>query len=101
MKFNIYFGTIGNSNTRCKYRYTAYFNTEEAAIEKAHKEAENLYYKLEGTHGLSSFNIINKESKITEKSLSQLYTDHINDMMRWYAIPTNLDIISNKNIKYQ
>jgi NAD(P)-dependent dehydrogenase (short-subunit alcohol dehydrogenase family) len=43
---------------------------------------------------------ISNESDITGVSLEKLYDEHINDMCRWYAIPTELDTIPEKKLKY-
>lgn len=95
--YNIYFGTIGN---QFGYRYTRGFKSDKEAKEYARKEAESFYYKNEGKYGLPTFSDISKEAKITGLSLETLYQDHINDMCRWYAIPTSLDTISIKKLKY-
>lgn len=98
--FNIYFGTIGNNNLKVKYRFTKSFKNEEDAKKYAKSEATRFYYKNEGTHGLPSYDSISQESKITEIDLETLYAEHIEDMCRWYAIPTELDTIPSKKLKW-
>lgn len=97
--YNIYFGTIGKK-LGVKYRYTKNFRTSEDALEHAKNTAISFYYKNEGKYGLPSFGLISKESEITGVDIERLYLDHIEDMCRWYAIPTELDTISQKNIHY-
>lgn len=95
--YNIYFGTI-NKNIPVKYRYTKKFKDEDSALKEAFKGAESLYYKNENRQGFSSYDTIEKESEITGVSIEDLYKDHINDMCRWYAIPTDVDVISTKKL---
>lgn len=97
--FNIYFGTIGNK-LGVKYRFTKTFRTEQAALAFAKNAAASFYYKYEGKCGLPSYNTISKESELTGVDIEKLYEEHINDMMRWYAIPTENDTISNKHLKW-
>lgn len=97
-QYNIYFGTIGKT-LGCKYRFTKIFKNEQDAINFAKKSAESFYYKNEGRFGIPKFNQISKESEITGIDIEVLYNDHIQDMMRWYAIPTELDTISSKKLK--
>lgn len=94
--FNIYYGTVAN----VKYQYTKKFKSYEDAVNVAKNNATSYYYKYEGKHGLPSFSIISKESEITGLSIESLYEDHINDMMRWYAIPTEEDTIPRKSLKW-
>ena len=98
--YNIYFGTIGKK-LGVKYRYTKNFKSEADALNHAKTSAASFYYKNEGKCGLPSFSEISKESDITGFDLETLYQDHINDMCRWYVIPTEIDTISNKNLKFQ
>lgn len=98
-QFNIYFGTIGKT-LGCRYRFTKSFRTEEDALEFARNTAASFYYKNEGKYGLPSYNQISKESEITGVDIEILYNDHVNDMMRWYAIPTNSDTVSTKKLKF-
>ena len=51
-------------------------------------------------YGLPSFDQINKESKITGLSIESLYDDHIEDMCRWYAIPTEEDTIPSDKLRW-
>lgn len=98
-QFNIYFGTIGKT-LGCKYRFTKSCRTEEDANKLAKSAAESFYYKNEGKFGIPKYSQIDKESKITGVDIETLYQNHINDMMRWFAIPTDLDTISRKQLKY-
>ena len=71
------------------------------SIQKIAKNAaSSFYYKNEGKFGLPSFSDINKESEITGISLEKLYEEHIEDMCRWYAIPTELDTVPSKKIHW-
>lgn len=97
--YNIYFGTIGKT-LGVRYRFTKYFKSEEQAKEFAKNAANSFYYKNEGKFGLPSFNQISKESTLLGIPIETLYADHIEDMMRYYAIPTELDSIPNKKLKY-
>jgi len=97
--YNIYYGTIGKT-LGCKYRFTKSFKNDQEASKFAKDAASSFYYKNEGKYGIPHFNQIAKESKITGLDIEQLYKDHINDMMRWYAIPTEVDTISTNKLKY-
>lgn len=97
--YNIYFGTIGKT-LGTKYRFTGEFKTESQAKNFAKKAATSFYYKNEGKYGIPNFKQIISESKITGVSVEELYKDHINDMMRWYIIPTEIDTIPQKKLKY-
>lgn len=97
MMYNIYFGTIA---TGAKYQFTKNVKTEEEAKELAKSGASSLYYRNEGKHGIPSFKQISEESQITGLPIKDLYNEHIVDMMRWYAIPTDIDTIPNKKLKY-
>ena len=98
--YNIYFGTIGKT-LGVKYRYTTNCDSDSEAKKIAYKGAELLYYGNEGKFGIPNFVTINNEAKLTGKSIEQLYQDHIYDMCRWYAIPTKVDSISKKNLRYK
>lgn len=95
IQYNIYFGKLN-----AKYRFTKTFKKEEEAIEFARKTAESWYYKNEGRHGIPSFDQITLENELTGVDMETLYKDHINDLMRWYAIPTEVDTILEDDIKY-
>ena len=97
-QYNIYFGTIGKT-LGCKYRFTKWCRTEEEAKELAKNSAASFYYKNEGKHGIPSYGQIRKESEITGLDIEALYNEHINDLMRFYAIPTECDTISYRNLK--
>ena len=97
--FNIYYGTIGK-NLGVRYRFTKNCKNEQEALRIAKNAASAFYYKNEGKHGLPSFVTINKESEITGISMEKLYDEHIDDMMRWYAIPTELDTIPSKKLRW-
>lgn len=95
--YNIYFGTIGKK-LGVRYRYTASFKNTNEALNHAKTAASSLYYKYEGKYGIPSFSDISKESELTGLDIETLYNDHINDMCRWFVIPTELDSISTKNL---
>lgn len=99
MMYNIYYGTIGKT-LGVKYRFTRNCNKREQEAMKIAKNAvASLFYKNEGKYGIPSYSEIEKESKLTGISIETLYNEHIEDMCRWYVIPTELDTISEKNIK--
>ena len=98
-QYNIYYGTIGKTLGE-KYRFTKNFRNEQEALKAAKNAATSFYYKNEGKFGLPSFTDINKESEYTGVSIEKLYEEHIEDMMRWHVIPSNLDTISSKKLKY-
>ena len=93
-QFNIYYGSIGNT-LKVKYHFTKKYKSEEDALKDAYNRACSMYYKNEGKYGLPSYEQIADEANITDLSIKTLYQDHINDMMRWYAIPTELDTVTN------
>ena len=97
--YNIYYGTIGKT-LGVKYRFTKSFKSEEDANKLAKKSAQSFYLKNEGKYGIPSFNQISKESNITGLDVEVLYNDHMEDMIRYYVIPTELDTIPNKNLKF-
>lgn len=99
MQYNIYFGTIGKT-LGCKYRFTKWCKSETDAISLAKKSSESFYMKNEGKFGIPNYEQIAKESEITGLNIEQLYQDHVNDMTRYYVIPTNLDSIPNKRLKF-
>lgn len=98
-EYNIYYGTIGKTLGE-KYRVTKNFRNEQEALRFAKNTAFSFYYKNEGKYGLPSFVEINKESEITGLSIEKLYEEHIEDMMRYHAIPTEFDTISSKKLRY-
>lgn len=100
IQYNIYFGTIGKT-LGVKYRFTKDFRSEFDAKKTAKDAAVTFYYKNEGKFGIPSFNTINQESEITGVSIERLYEDHINDLMRFYAIPTEIDTVSTKQLNYK
>lgn len=97
--FNIYYGTIGKT-LGCKYRFTKNFRNEEDAKKFAKEVASSFFYKNEGKYGLPCYKDIMKESEITGLTIEALYEDHINDMMRWYTIPTEYDSITSKDLRW-
>lgn len=97
--YNIYFGTIGKK-LGLRYRYTKYFKSDEEAKLYAREAATSYYYKNEGKHGLPSFADISKESNITGVDLEILYKEHIHDLCRYYAIPTSVDTILSKDLRF-
>ena len=99
MTYNIYYGTIGKT-LGVKYRFTRNCRNEQEASKLAKNAITTFYYKNEGKYGLPSFDQINKESKITGLSIESLYDDHIEDMCRWYAIPTEEDTIPSDKLRW-
>ena len=97
MKYNLYYGTV-DGPLKLKYRVTKECSNDENAKNSAFEEARTMYYKNEGKYGLPGYVKIQQESDITGISIFKLYEEHIKDLMRWYAIPTTLDTIDNKNI---
>ena len=59
-----------------------------------------MHYKNEGTYSIPGFKQISEESKLTGVPIQTLYEEHIEDFMRYYAVPTELDTIPNKKLKY-
>lgn len=98
-QFNIYFGTIGKK-LGCKYQFTKWCKNEQEAFKLAENSAQSLYYKYEGKFGLPSYNQIAKESEITGVDIEILYQEHIKDMIRFFVIPTEVDTISNKKLRF-
>ena len=97
--YNIYYGTIGRK-LGVKYHFTKTCKSEEDALRLAKNYAVNLYYKNEGKYGIPSYIDIAKEAELTGISLETLYEDHINDMVRYYAIPTSEDSIPNRKLRW-
>lgn len=95
--YNIYYGTIGKDFGE-KYRTTKKFRNDESALAFARECATSFYYKNEGKRGIPSFKTISEESKITGVSLEELYKEHIEDFMRYHAIPTELDTVSSSDL---
>lgn len=95
--YNIYYGTIA---TGAKYKFTKKLKNEQEAEELARNSAKSYYFKNEGKYGLPSYETILKEVEITGLSFETLYDDHINDMMRWYAIPTEIDSVPSRKLRY-
>lgn len=98
MEYNIYYGTIGKT-LGVKYRYTKNFKNEQEAIKTAKNDAISLYYKNEGKFGIPTFSQIAKEADLTGIPIESLYNAHIEDMTRYFIVPTELDTISSKNIR--
>lgn len=98
--YNIYFGTIGKT-LGVKYQFTKSFKNLDQANEHAKECAVNFYYKHEGKCGLPSWKDIVEESKITELPIEVLYEDHINDMMRYFVIPTEVDSIPQRKLNWK
>lgn len=97
--FNIYYGTIGKK-LGVKYRCTRTFKSEIEAKNYAKNLVTSFYYKNEGKCGLPSFNKISEESRLTGISLEELYKDHIDDMCRWFVIPTDVDTVPKRELIY-
>ena len=98
-QYNIYFGTIGKT-LGCKYRFTKTCKSDQEANKLAETSAQSFYYKNEGKYGIPSYKEIEKESEITGIDIEKLYLEHIKDMTRYYAIPTELDTIPTKKLKF-
>lgn len=98
-QYNIYYGTIGKTLSE-RYRFTKTCKSEQDALRLAKNAATSFYYKNEGKYGLPSFVDINKESNLTGLPIEKLYEDHINDMMRWHAIPTELDSVPQNKLRF-
>ena len=97
--YNVYYGTIGKT-LGIRYRHTKNFKSEEDALNYAKNAATSFYYKNEGKYGIPSYSDIVKEAKLSGVDVQTLYEDHIVDMMRWYAIPTELDSITKKQLRW-
>ena len=98
-QYNIYFGTIGKT-LGCKYRFTKWCKNDQDANKVAETSAQSFYYKNEGKYGIPAYNQIAKEAEITGIDIEKLYKDHIQDMMRYYAIPTEIDSVSSKKLRF-
>ena len=98
-QYNIYYGTIGKT-LGCKYRFTKWCKNEQDANKLAEDSAASFYYKNEGKYGIPSYNQINKESEITGINIEDLYKEHIVDMMRYYAIPTDVDTVPTNKLRF-
>ena len=99
IQYNIYFGTIGKT-LGCKYQFTKSCKNEQEAKELAKNSAYSLFYKNEGKYGIPSFKQMSKESEITGIDIEDLYKEHMKDMVRYYVIPTDIDTISTKDLKF-
>ena len=99
MQYNIYFGTIGKT-LGCKYRFTKWCKNDQEDKTLAENSAASLYYKYEGKYGIPSYLQIAKEAEITGIDIEKLYQEHIKDMTRSYVIPTELDTIPSKKLKF-
>ena len=99
MTYNIYFGTIGKT-LGIKYRYTKNFRNEQEAIKHAENDNFSFYLRNEGKYGIPNYSTIEKESKITGVDIETLYREHVDDMARYYVIPTELDTIPQKELKF-
>lgn len=100
MMYNIYYGTPTNNALKCQYRITVDCKSERRAKELAYDAACSFYYKNEGKFNLPGYNQIKKECDLTGVSLKNMYGEHIKDLLRWYAVPTELDTVSSKDLKY-
>ena len=97
--YNIYYGTIGNK-LGVQYRFTKVCKSEQDAMNLAYNAVSSFFYKNEGKYGVPTYDLISKESEITGVDIEKLYQEHIKDFCRWYVIPTEIDTISSKNLKY-
>ena len=98
-QYNIYFGTIGKT-LGCKYRFTKYCKNDQEAAKLAANSAASFYYKNEGKYGIPKYDQIVKEAELTGVDIEKLYQEHINDMTRSYAIPTELDTVPYDKLKF-
>ena len=98
-QYNIYYGTIGKTLGE-KYRFSVNCKNEQEALRIAKNAASALFYKNEGKYGLPTFNQISKESNLTGISIEKLYEEHIEDMTRYHVIPTELDTIPSKKLRW-
>ena len=98
-QYNLYYGTV-DGPLKIEYRITRSFNDDQSATNAAFEEATNMYYKNEGKHNLPSYNQVKQESDITGINILKLYQEHVKDLMRWFAVPTVLDTVSNKKLKF-
>lgn len=99
IQFNIYFGTIGKT-LGIRYRYTKWCKNEQDAGKVAENAATSFYYKNEGKYGIPSYNDIAKEAEITGIDIEKLYKEHIQDMMRYFVVPTEIDTVPTKKLKF-
>lgn len=99
IQYNIYFGTIGKT-LGVRYRFTKYCKDEQDALSIAKNGASSLYFKYEGKYGLPSYNKILKDSELTGVDIETLYKDYIDYYTRYWAIPTEVDTIPNRKIKW-
>jgi hypothetical protein len=98
MRYNLYYGTQ-DGPLKVQYRVTRNFNSEENAKQAAFDGATSLYYKNEGKFGLPDYSKIMQESKITGLNVLKLYEEHIKDLMWFYVVPTDVDTVSERDIK--
>lgn len=98
-EYNLYFGTFAG-DLQIQYRYTVKCKTEDEVKKILAKDIANFYYRNEGTHHIPSYVDINRESTITRQSIEKLYNEHINDLIRSFYIPTELDTVSKKDLVY-
>ena len=99
-QYNIYYGTIGKT-LGVRYRFTKWCKNEQEAKQCAENSVISFYYKNEGKYGLPSYKQIAEEAEITGADIEKLYKAHINDMCRYYVIPTEVDTVPSKKLKFQ
>lgn len=98
-EFNVYFG-LADGELKCKYQYTKEFKNETEAIKDTKRNLLAFYYKYEGTHHIPSFIQISEEAEYLNRDVEKLITEHIHDLFRYFIIPTEVDIVSSKDLKY-
>ena len=97
--YNIYFG-LADGELKCKYQYTKEFKNEQEAIKDTKRNLLLYYYEHEGTHHIPSFSQISEEAEYLDKDVEKLISEHINDLFRYFVIPTEVDTISTGNLNY-
>ena len=98
-EYNIYFG-LADGELKCKYQYTKEFKNETEALKDTRRNLLAFYYKYEGTHHIPSFIKISEEAEYLHKDVEKLINEHINDLIRYFIVPTEVDTISSNDIVY-
>lgn len=98
-EYNIYFG-LADGELKCKYQYTKEFKNEIEALKDTKRNLLAFYYKYEGTHHIPSFVTISEEAEFLHKDVEKLINEHVNDLIRYFIVPTEVDTISSNDIVY-
>ena len=98
MRYNLYYGTA-DGPLKVQYRITKNVNNQNTAMQEALAGATSLYYKNEGKFGLPGYKDIFKESEITGINIIKLYEEHVKDLMTYFVVPTDVDSVSEKDLK--